>query len=346
MVYIDGVKYACERCIRGHRVTTCKHTDQPLTVIKPKGRPATQCAHCREQRKMKSLHARCICGGGSNGSHKHSHTCPCAVNPDLCTCAKNKYASSSHLSGSGSGSRRRTASNPPPARKRAASLLTSIDPFPSSQSPVSAGGGPMRSISSTGLVDLGRAEKASRADHEQPQQLQSQYDLLFEPQLLLQQQHQQPHIHQQSLQDPACEQFAFSYGKSNNDKSQTVVYGYNNAFHNQPYLSDFASGASSIDSDHETTGPVVSNGSTASSANVSVSPGEEYLKPIYCSDTVITSLFDASTSLVADFTAIAGETPGLYNAVEGDDFLSLLASSSKVGEMPLGQELWTSFESR
>lgn len=68
MVYIDGVKYACERCIRGHRVTGCNHTNMPLTMIKPKGRPSTQCAHCKELKKYKSssnkppiLKTKCTC---------------------------------------------------------------------------------------------------------------------------------------------------------------------------------------------------------------------------------------------------------------------------------------------
>lgn len=58
MVYIDGVKYACERCIRGHRVTGCNHTNMPLTMIKPKGRPSTLCAHCKELKKYKSASAK------------------------------------------------------------------------------------------------------------------------------------------------------------------------------------------------------------------------------------------------------------------------------------------------
>ncbi|EDO17787.1 hypothetical protein Kpol_541p30 [Vanderwaltozyma polyspora DSM 70294] len=67
MVLINGVKYACERCIRGHRVTTCTHTDQPLMMIKPKGRPSTTCDLCKELRKNKkalinSPNAICTCG--------------------------------------------------------------------------------------------------------------------------------------------------------------------------------------------------------------------------------------------------------------------------------------------
>ncbi|SCU80757.1 LAMI_0B03598g1_1 [Lachancea mirantina] len=64
MVLINGVKYACERCIRGHRVTTCNHTDQPLMMIKPKGRPSTTCAHCKELRKNKNANPTGVCSCG------------------------------------------------------------------------------------------------------------------------------------------------------------------------------------------------------------------------------------------------------------------------------------------
>ncbi|BGP15270.1 hypothetical protein JCM10213_008308 [Rhodosporidiobolus nylandii] len=61
MVLIDGIKYACQSCIKGHRSSKCTHTTRPLQEIKKKGRPTSQCAHCREQRKTKSVHARCDC---------------------------------------------------------------------------------------------------------------------------------------------------------------------------------------------------------------------------------------------------------------------------------------------
>ncbi|GEM08300.1 ACE1 transcription factor [Rhodotorula toruloides] len=39
MVLIDGVKYACQQCIKGHRSSKCTHTTRPLVEIKKKGRP-------------------------------------------------------------------------------------------------------------------------------------------------------------------------------------------------------------------------------------------------------------------------------------------------------------------
>lgn len=89
MVLLNGVKYACERCIRGHRVSSCTHTDKPLTMIKPKGRPASQCPHCREQRKLKNTHSSCSCGKKGKPPGTHLASCLCHKNSH-CTCSKDK----------------------------------------------------------------------------------------------------------------------------------------------------------------------------------------------------------------------------------------------------------------
>ncbi|KAJ2914602.1 hypothetical protein MD484_g5848, partial [Candolleomyces efflorescens] len=57
------VLVASETCIKGHRSSSCKHFDRPLFEIKKKGRPVTQCEHCRELRKTKQVHVKCICDG-------------------------------------------------------------------------------------------------------------------------------------------------------------------------------------------------------------------------------------------------------------------------------------------
>ncbi|WVQ95087.1 hypothetical protein IAU59_002181 [Kwoniella sp. CBS 9459] len=64
MVLINDKKYACEKCIKGHRVTGCTHTDRPLYEVAKKGRPTTQCQHCKEKRKNSgsSVHTKCACG--------------------------------------------------------------------------------------------------------------------------------------------------------------------------------------------------------------------------------------------------------------------------------------------
>ncbi|OBA19578.1 hypothetical protein METBIDRAFT_13328 [Metschnikowia bicuspidata var. bicuspidata NRRL YB-4993] len=90
MVLLNGIKYACERCIRGHRVSACTHTDKTLVMIKPKGRPASQCTHCREQRKIKNAHTLCHCGKKGKSPGQHLASCLCHKNSH-CTCvAKDK----------------------------------------------------------------------------------------------------------------------------------------------------------------------------------------------------------------------------------------------------------------
>ncbi|KAI4263163.1 MAG: hypothetical protein L6R42_001685 [Xanthoria sp. 1 TBL-2021] len=59
---INGEKWACEACVRGHRVSNCQHSDRPLTHINKKGRPVSQCPHCRGLRKARASHVKCECG--------------------------------------------------------------------------------------------------------------------------------------------------------------------------------------------------------------------------------------------------------------------------------------------
>lgn len=61
MVYVNSKKFACESCIKGHRSSSCHHTDRPLFEIKKKGRPVSQCPKCRELRQSKKVHSKCTC---------------------------------------------------------------------------------------------------------------------------------------------------------------------------------------------------------------------------------------------------------------------------------------------
>ncbi|ORY03845.1 hypothetical protein BCR34DRAFT_492059 [Clohesyomyces aquaticus] len=70
MPLINGEKWACSSCIKGHRVSGCTHTDRELKHINPKGRPVKQCEHCRGARKSKSHHAKCDCGDKKDVKHK------------------------------------------------------------------------------------------------------------------------------------------------------------------------------------------------------------------------------------------------------------------------------------
>ena len=58
-----------ESCIKGHRSSTCQHTNRALFEIKRKGRPVTQCDNCRHLRKTKQLHVKCICEGKEDSTN-------------------------------------------------------------------------------------------------------------------------------------------------------------------------------------------------------------------------------------------------------------------------------------
>ncbi|KAJ6605121.1 copper fist DNA binding domain-containing protein [Mycena sp. CBHHK59/15] len=61
MVFINDKKFACEHCIKGHRSSTCGHSNRPLFEVARKGRPISQCSSCRELRQVKGSHAKCKC---------------------------------------------------------------------------------------------------------------------------------------------------------------------------------------------------------------------------------------------------------------------------------------------
>ncbi|CAE6491565.1 unnamed protein product [Rhizoctonia solani] len=74
MILIDNQKFACSACINGHRSSSCHHSDRPLFEIKKKGRPVTQCARCRELRKTRSYHSKCLCDKPATVSQKDDGT--------------------------------------------------------------------------------------------------------------------------------------------------------------------------------------------------------------------------------------------------------------------------------
>lgn len=93
---IDGEKWACEACVRGHRVSNCQHADRPLQHINKKGRPVSQCQHCRSMRKSRASHVKCDCG---EKTHKcahlqqtvegHKESC-CCNHGGRCSCSHKK----------------------------------------------------------------------------------------------------------------------------------------------------------------------------------------------------------------------------------------------------------------
>ncbi|KAJ6151864.1 hypothetical protein N7497_006183 [Penicillium chrysogenum] len=90
---IDGEKYACEACVRGHRVSSCHHSDRQLTHINKKGRPVSQCTHCRGLRKSRTTHTQCDCGEKKKKEDCHSGIphgrCGCC-HGQRCICALKK----------------------------------------------------------------------------------------------------------------------------------------------------------------------------------------------------------------------------------------------------------------
>ncbi|KAJ7354019.1 hypothetical protein DFH08DRAFT_673676, partial [Mycena albidolilacea] len=53
--------FSSESCIKGHRSSSCHHSDRPLFEVPRKGRPVSQCAKCRELRKSRRMHSKCEC---------------------------------------------------------------------------------------------------------------------------------------------------------------------------------------------------------------------------------------------------------------------------------------------
>ncbi|EGO02817.1 hypothetical protein SERLA73DRAFT_176212 [Serpula lacrymans var. lacrymans S7.3] len=66
MVFVNSKKFACESCIKGHRSSSCHHTERPLFEVKKKGRPVSQCETCRELRQSRRVHSKCTCKSKQN----------------------------------------------------------------------------------------------------------------------------------------------------------------------------------------------------------------------------------------------------------------------------------------
>ncbi|EED12178.1 conserved hypothetical protein [Talaromyces stipitatus ATCC 10500] len=82
---IDGEKWACEACVRGHRVSSCRHHDRPLIRINKKGRPFSVCIICRGPCNNREEHSKLNRDKKSDGEsdsksskvlRKRQHTTP------------------------------------------------------------------------------------------------------------------------------------------------------------------------------------------------------------------------------------------------------------------------------
>ncbi|KAF9875968.1 copper fist DNA binding domain-containing protein [Colletotrichum karsti] len=135
---IDGEKWACEACVRGHRVSNCQHSDRPLQHINKKGRPITQCQHCRSMRKSRAAHVKCDCGEKTSKcthlqptveGHRgflppHSETC-CCNHGGRCTCSHKREPGLDTVPESDSDKEAIAPRPKPPIRRRRANTVHS-----------------------------------------------------------------------------------------------------------------------------------------------------------------------------------------------------------------------------
>ncbi|GAA5960924.1 hypothetical protein JCM3765_007542 [Sporobolomyces pararoseus] len=56
---IEGIKFSCAACIKGHRQANCNHGDRELFEVKKRGRPISSCETCRTIRKESNSHKTC-----------------------------------------------------------------------------------------------------------------------------------------------------------------------------------------------------------------------------------------------------------------------------------------------
>ncbi|ANZ77170.1 BA75_03586T0 [Komagataella pastoris] len=93
MIIVDGEKYACIRCIRGHRSSTCKHAERPLMKVRSRGRPSPSCNHriaILNEKKVATTEVKESCCNGEG--HTKVEDSP---DPPSCCATTNGTASSS-----------------------------------------------------------------------------------------------------------------------------------------------------------------------------------------------------------------------------------------------------------
>ncbi|KAJ3028592.1 UNVERIFIED_CONTAM: hypothetical protein HDU68_001319 [Siphonaria sp. JEL0065] len=68
---ISSTGFTCEACLKGHRSNSCSHWTRKLVEVKGKGRPVSQCSHCRTRRSTGSGS-----GSGSGGAGEDASSSP------------------------------------------------------------------------------------------------------------------------------------------------------------------------------------------------------------------------------------------------------------------------------
>ncbi|KAI5288748.1 hypothetical protein KEM54_004919 [Ascosphaera aggregata] len=93
---INGEKWACNACIRGHRVSSCSHKDRPLSHVNKKGRPSQSNSHPSSGRNT----LRTPSGRKTKLSRGTRDVCACAVTKK-CICSAKREAARSLSSSPG-----------------------------------------------------------------------------------------------------------------------------------------------------------------------------------------------------------------------------------------------------
>ncbi|KAG7886255.1 hypothetical protein KL936_004933 [Ogataea polymorpha] len=76
MILVDGDKYACEQCIRGHRSSQCQHIKRHLVLVRSRGRPATD-----SSKRIAIMGEQLLPADPQHENHEH-WGCPQSRNPE------------------------------------------------------------------------------------------------------------------------------------------------------------------------------------------------------------------------------------------------------------------------
>ncbi|KAG7927479.1 hypothetical protein KL925_002850 [Ogataea polymorpha] len=76
MILVDGDKYACEQCIRGHRSSQCQHIKRHLVLVRSRGRPATD-----SSKRIAIMGEQLLPADPQHENHEH-WGCPQSCNPE------------------------------------------------------------------------------------------------------------------------------------------------------------------------------------------------------------------------------------------------------------------------
>lgn len=143
---------------------------RPLVEIKKKGRPPTQCSHCRELRKTKRMHVKCVCAQKG------------AILPNV---LDSRVAAAGGESGpaSSSSSLNLAAAGPggagQPSATASTSSLGSLPGAPSSSSILEVSGGSL--ACELGLISLFDSGQRGRHVRSEPPETTTDVDLVFFP---------------------------------------------------------------------------------------------------------------------------------------------------------------------